>query len=422
MKTIPSILTLAAIPGLLSAEVVDGNKGELVEPRVRPMTVADIEGRKGRTVSRSIIAVPQDINPGFAPGLYAQLSQEEGNVFFSPYSITEAMAMVHSGAGGNTATEIANALSIDGDQKTLAQRLLNQRRFLMAQANKDDNKLNIANALCVTGMAPEQAYQDLVRKQFQGELFAGGLDKINGWVKEKTEGKIEKILEELSPDSVCVLLNAVYFKGKWQTPFKSRMTHKAPFFKADGKEVKVDMMTREGGFRVLRDNGLTAVDLPYQTSSSMVLIQPDKAGGMEALEKRLNEGLLTDLGHRLSQSRMERAKLYLPKFKIATEYDLIPAMKELGVKDAFGFAKSDFKAMYAKSSIKIAQIKHKATLEVDEAGSVAAAATAVEMVRKSAAIRPPAAQIRFDRPFLVLIREKTTGTNLFVGRINDPTK
>ena len=165
---------------------------------------------------------------------------------------------------------------------------------------------------------------------------------------------------------------------------------------------------------------MLALELPYQTSASMVLIQPDKADGMAALEKSFQEGQLLDLGQRLSTAPMERAKLYLPKFKIATSYDLIPAMQNMGVKDAFGFEKSDFKTMYAKSEIMIAQIKHKATLEVDEMGSVASAATAVEMVRKSASIRPSVAQIRFDRPFLVLIRERTTGANLFAGRINNP--
>ncbi len=391
MKLILPILSLAVIPGLLSAEAVDSNKGV-------------------------------DINPGFTPKLYAQLSETENNVFFSPYSITEAMAMVHAGAGGNTADEIAKALSIHAKADAIAPRLMAQRALISAHANKGDNKLNIANALCITGKVPEQNYQDIVRNQFKGEIFAGGLEKINGWVEKKTEGNIKKILDELDPNSACVLLNAVYFKGNWQTPFKPSATYKAPFHLDNGKDVKVDMMSRTGSFRVLRDNGLLALELPYKTSASMVLIQADKADGMAALEKQFNEGLLLDLGQRLATAPMERARLFLPKFKIQTKYDLMQPMAELGIKDAFSFKNSDFKKMYARSAVKISQIRHKATLEVDEQGSVATAATAVEMTLKSAAKPRPTPQIRFDRPFMVLIREGTTGTNLFVGRINDPTK
>ena len=365
-------------------------------------------------------ATVEDINPDFTPNLYAQLRESEGNVFFSPYSITEAMAMVHAGAGGNTATEIAKALSIGGGQKTVSQRLQELRKHLMAVANQDDNKLNIANALCVTGKTPEQAYQGIVRQQFGGEIFSGGLGKINGWVKEKTEGNIEKILDQLSPNSACVLLNAVYFKGNWQDSFEARRTHKAPFHLADGKKVDVDMMKRKGRIKVLRDKGFVAVELPYQTRASMVLILPENADGMAALETNFCGAKLQDLGKRLASSGEEKIELYLPKFKIETEYDLVKPMQNLGIVDAFSFKKSDFKVMYGDSEVCIGQIKHKATLEVDEKGSVAAAATAVEIRGKS--LPPPTPKIRFDRPFLLMIRDRDSGTNLFMGRINNPNQ
>ena len=365
-------------------------------------------------------ATVEDINPAFTPNLYAQLRESEGNVFFSPYSITEAMAMVNAGAGGNTATEIAKALSIGGGQKTVSQRLQELRKHLMAVANQDDNKLNIANALCVTGKTPEQAYQGIVRQQFGGEIFSGGLGKINGWVKEKTEGNIEKILDQLSPNSACVLLNAIYFKGNWQDSFDTRHTHKAPFHLADGKKVDVDMMKRKGRIKVLRDRGFVAVELPYQTRASMVLILPENADGMAALETNFCGAKLQDLGKRLASSGEEKIELYLPKFKIETEYDLVKPMQNLGIVDAFSFKKSDFKVMYGDSEVCIGQIKHKATLEVDEKGSVATAATAVGMAFNS--LPPPTPQIRFDRPFLVMIRDRDSGTNLFMGRINNPNQ
>ncbi|MGB1131142.1 MAG: serpin family protein [Haloferula sp.] len=402
---------------------LDFNLADIPKPAV--ITVHTDHGDK-KTVPYGIQANPfegaavQDINPAFTSDLYAQLRESEGNVFFSPYSITEAMAMVHAGAGGNTADEIAQALGIDGDPQTVAQRLQELRKHLMAVANQKDNKLNIANALCVTGMTPKPAYQDIVRQQFGGEIFSGGLDEINGWVKDKTEGNIEKILEQLSPNSACVLLNAVYFKGNWQDSFEARHTHKAPFHLADGKKVDVDMMKRKGTIKVLRDQGFVAVELPYQTRASMVLILPDEADGMAALETNFSEAKLQDLGRRLASSGEEKIELYLPKFKIETEYDLVKPMQNLGIVDAFSSKKSDFKVMYGKTPVAIAQIKHKATLEVDEKGSVATAATAVEIRGRSR--RPPTPQIRFDRPFLVMIRDRDSGTNLFMGRINDPSQ
>ena len=356
-------------------------------------------------------------NPAFGAQLYQQLRSEDGNVFFSPYSISEAMGMAYAGAGGNTATEIAKALGFDKDTKALGPQMHAFRSHLMGLVNKEDNKLNIANALCVTGLDPLPAYQDTVRKHYEGEIFTGGLDEINGWVKTKTEGNIEKILEELSPDSACVLLNAVYFKGNWKTPFKAGNTGKADFHLSPDKAVSVVTMSRSDSFQVLRDNNLIAVEMPYQTSASMVLIMPDKAEGMKELQDKLSEAMIQDLCQRLKGGKGEYIKLFMPKFRIATSYDLIPQMKQLGIADAFDFDKADFKAMYGETPVKISQIKHKATLEVDEMGSVASAATAVEMQFYSA---PPPA-IRFDRPFLVLIRESSTGTNLFMGRINDPT-
>ena len=363
----------------------------------------------------------EDINPTFTANLYAQLRQAEGNVFFSPYSITEAMAMVYAGAGGNTADEIAKGLSFEGDPQTVVKRLQSQRKHLMAVANLKDNKLNIANALCVTGMTPAMAYQNIVRQQFGGEIFSGGLDKINGWVKNKTEGKIEKILDHLDPNSACVLLNAVYFKGNWQDSFQTRNTHKAPFFLTGGKKVEVDMMMREGRIKVLRDSGFVAVELPYQTRASMVLILPKEAKGMATLEKDFSEAKLQDLGKRLASSREEKIELYLPKFKIKTKYDLVKPMQNLGIADAFSFERAKFKLMYGDKKVCISQIKHKATLEVDEKGSVATAATAIEVYGDSAVFNFTPV-IRFDRPFLVMLRDRDSGTNLFMGRINDPTQ
>ena len=419
MKTISSILTLAALSSLASAEVISDERRE---PPTAPPHQKIPHGKPKPEPGKLAFPIPGPLNPAFTTNLYNQLRQEDGNVFFSPYGISECMGMVYAGAGNNTATEIGKALSFQNDSNTTASQLQMMRAHLGRSLNQGDNRLRVANALCVTGAVPKEGFQDIVRKQFEGELFAGGLDKINGWVKQQTEGNIEKILDQLDPNSACVLLNAVYFKGSWEQSFNARATHKAPFHLGNGEKVKVDMMMREGMFRVVRDMSMTAVELNYQTGASMVLIQPAKADGMKAFEENLIPVIVNDLPTRLAKAEPQEAKLFLPKFKIATEFNLIPAMKGLGMSDAFMAKKSDFSVMYDRSDAHIGQIKHKATLEVDEQGSVATAATAVEMKLESASIEPPKPKIRFDRPFLVVIRDRASGTNLFMGRINDPTQ
>ncbi len=358
------------------------------------------------------------INPALSANLYQQLRTTEGNVFFSPYSISEAMGMVYAGSGGNTAKEIAKALSFGEDTKSLGSKMQELRRFLESEINIKDNKLNVANALCVTGEKPLQSYQDIVRKQYDGEVFTGGLEEINAWVVKKTEGHIEKIIDELSPDSTCVIINAVYFKGIWKTPFDGSATHKAKFHLPSGKDKLVDMMTRLGWFKVVRNRGMTAIELPYQTSASMVLIMPDRTEGMKELENNLNDEIIEDLCQKLQVSQHELAHFFMPKFKLSTSYHLSETMKKLGMNDAFDFKKADFKAKYGDQRVKISQIIHKATIEVDEKGTVATAAVEEEEEEESG---PTPGIIRFDRPFIVLIRENKSGTNLFMGRINDPS-
>jgi len=358
-------------------------------------------------------------NPAFTTALYQQLSKKEGNVFFSPYSISEAMAMVHVGAKGNTAKELAMALRF-GNDPGLAERLQGMRQHIGSLANQNGDQLDIANGLCLVGQVPLQSYQTTVREQFDGELFPGGLDEINGWVKKKTQGKIGSILQVLDPNSACVLLNAVYFKGSWEAPFDASNNRMSPFHTAAGKEAETMMMAQRGHYRAAFNDEWIAVELPYKGNSSMVLMMPATANQFAAFEKGINEDLLKKVDKELSaQNAKQEIKVIMPKFKIATEYDLVDAMKALGVKDAFELGRADFSAMYDSDEIFIGQIKHKATLEVDEEGSVASAATAVAML--SGGIPNPVPTARFDRPFIVRIRENTTNTTLFMGRISDPT-
>lgn len=420
----------------VTAEVVDGNKGELVErdpsflgppaiegvvERVEPLDNGDVQPPPLPEELRCAVPPPPTaINPAFDTALYQQLRDTKGNVFFSPYSISEAMGMVFVGAADNTAKEISEALHF-GKQETFGDRMQYLRHHVVSNANQHGGKLNLANALCITGSAPDEAYQKQIRQRFEAEVFSGDLDEINDWVKQKTEGHIEKILEKLNPNTACVLLNAVYFKGDWEHPFKARHTRKGKFHVAPEEAVDAKLMHRRGSYQVARGEGWVAVELPYKSAASMVLILPDKAEGMRDLEAKLSPAMLGEVRNKLLRARAkpETIQLVLPKFKIATGYDLIPAFKQLGMRDAFDLKRVNFTKMYADNSVFISQIVHKATLEVDEMGSVASAATAVELSKRGAP--RPVPEIRFDRPFLTLIQERETGSILFLGRISDPT-
>lgn len=359
-------------------------------------------------------------NTDFAMRLYGELKGAEGNIFFSPYSVSSAMGMAYSGARQNTAKELKEALRFDVSQKQLPLtfRLLNEE--LEEKAAREGIRLNIANGLCLTGGGVSGEFKSLLGDNFGAEIFSGGLDKINIWVSRKTEGKIPKILESLDPNSVCVLLNAVYFKGTWKNRFKVQDTREMTFYVSSGKNISVPMMHQKLPVRILQGEGFRAAELPYRGNRlSMVILLPDGADGLPGVEKQLTPTSLKQWLGELDRLPEDEAMLYIPRFKLETGYDLVPAFRALGVKDAFDKSgKADFSGMgWKKGELWISQIKHKAFVEVNEEGTEAAAATAVEMATKSAPRYPV---FRADHPFLFIVRDKETGTVLFMGRLTDP--
>lgn len=358
-------------------------------------------------------------NTAFAADLYQQLSKQEGNVFFSPYSISLALGMTYGGARGNTAEEMAGALHFPENHEQLHPAFERLNRKLADAAAKTGQKLTIANGLCLTGGKVSSEYIELLQNSYDVEFFSGDVDAINAWVEKKTQGKIEKILEQLTANSVCVLLNAVYFKGLWESQFKEEQTHGAPFFVSPKKKVTVPLMHQKCGLKVLRKEGFKAASMPYKGGSmSMVILLPDEVDGLPALEEQLKAQNLGQWLEELDKTMPQEIDIYLPRFKVETGYDLVGSIQALGVHDAFEADVADFRGMgWPKGDLWIAQIKHKAFVEVNEEGTEAAAATAVEMVTKAAMPRPP---FRADHPFLFVIRDNQTGAVLFLGRLVNP--
>jgi serine protease inhibitor len=360
-------------------------------------------------------------NTAFAMSLYSKLAPTEGNIFLSPYSISSAMGMTFAGARENTATEMAKALEFTATPEKLPAAFKSLNAAVQTSARSGGHNLNIANGLCLTGGDVSKEFKAVLCDNFDAELFAGGLDKINGWVKTKTGGKIEKILEKLSPNSVCVLLNAIYFKGNWASQFKRKATHDAPFRLATGKEVTVPLMYQKGQFTLLEKDGFQALVMPYSGKTlSMVIILPEAVDGLAALEKTLTAETLAQWLTEADKQPKRETQVFVPRFKMEAGYDLVPPCKALGIKDAFDADKADFRGMgWPKGELWIAQIKHKAYVDVNEEGTEAAGAIAVEMQTRSIQRFPV---FRADHPFLFIIRDSATDSILFLGRLSDPTK
>jgi len=358
-------------------------------------------------------------NSAFAVQLYRELGASEGNLFFSPYSISSALGMTYDGARGTTANEMKSVLHFSVAQSALPPAFKSLNRELVATARKTGQKLNIANALVLTGGDVSSEFKTTLKDYYDAEIFGGGLDKINGWVKQKTEGKIEKILEELDANSVCVLLNAIYFKGIWENQFLKSNTHDAPFYVSADKQVTASMMSQKGDFKLLVEKDFQAISLPYKGKSlSMVVLLPQTVDGLAALERQLTDQNLKGWLAKLDKQPTRKIDLFLPKFKLETSYDLVSPFTKMGMKEAFIPGKADFSGMgWPKGRLYISQIKHKAFVEVNEEGTEAAAATAVEMATKSFQQDPV---FRADHPFLCLIRDNGSGSILFMGRIVNP--
>lgn len=364
-------------------------------------------------------------NTAFALKMHQELSSKEGNLFFSPYSISSALAMTYAGARNNTAAEMKEALHFPAGPDAMCASFGELQEGLNRLQQAGDIKLSIANAIWAEkSYAFLPAFMDLVQKEYRSKIaladFVGNAEKemkaINSWVEKQTNGKIKDLIPQGALDALTrmVLVNAIYFKGDWASQFKERHTRERDFHISAEEKVKAMMMYQQGKFRLAADADTQALEMPYKGEAlSMLVLLPKEKNGISKLEKTLTAKKLDDL---IGGLRETTVQVTFPKFKIETGYDLIPPFKNLGMKDAFG-KRSDFSGMDGTRNLYISAILHKAFVEVDEKGTEAAAATAVVMKERSAPRYP---RFNANHPFLFLIRDNATGSILFMGRIVDP--
>jgi serpin B len=299
-------------------------------------------------------------------------------------------------------------------------------RRCVAQARRPPSaKLKAANALMLLkadGGLVSPGYAGLLEAKYRAQVFRGaGLDEINGWVSRQTEGKIEKILDQVDPDAPAVILNAVYFKASWQSPFIKGSTTEDDFRLTRTSKVKAATMHRMGRYQVLERPGFRAIRMPYSVAAlSMVIVLPDDVDGATAIARQLGAAELAGMFRALTESK--NVDLALPRFKTSFKAGLGRLFMQAGMTRAFNLDLADFSGMTGRPApqarIAISDVIHRAVIEVTEEGTEAAAATAVSMM--AASLPPRSEPFVVDRPFLFYITDETTGAILFQGRISDP--
>ncbi|NXN19737.1 A1AT2 antiproteinase, partial [Indicator maculatus] len=366
-------------------------------------------------------------NADFAFRFYRQVREEAGNknIFFSPLSIATAFAMLSLGARSNTLSQLHKGLFFnltEMEEQEIHQGF--QRVLQLLNNPQREDQLSLGNALFIDDrLKLLENFLDGVTNFYYSEAISSNFQslpeatkEINKYIETRTHGKIVDLLENLDEDTMMVLVNYIFFKGYWEKPFNKLSTTDEDFFLDDKNSVKVKMMHQKKVFNVHRDEKLSCwvVEVPYKGSAAAFFVLPD-----EGAMKQVEDALVKETVSNWTQSFKKR-KIYLdlPKFSISGSYDVKRLFEKMGVTEVFSNT-ADLSGMSENILLKVSKALHKAVVDVSENGTEAAAVTVIEMVRLSGMIDPPP-RITFNRPFLIMIVDKTTRSILFMGKIVNP--
>ncbi len=382
------------------------------------------------SLSEGVLQTLVEGNTAFAADLYQALREKEGNLFFSPHSVSVALAMTYAGARGETADQMAETLHFTLPQDDLHAAFNALDLALQPDEDADDETftLNIANSLWAEETYTfRDEFLDLLARNYGAGLrlvdfinqYEAARKAINQWVEEKTEGKIEDLIPEggVSDLTRLVLANAIYFNAKWAHVFPEDRTQDGAFTTADGSEVTVPMMSWDKPQMVpyAQGDGYQAIELPYRGgNASMVILVPD-AGNLSKFEAGLTGEQLQSI---VDSMETRGLALTMPKFEYDAKASLADILAEMGMPDAMDPNRADFSGMDGTRDLYITDVFHKAYVAVDEEGTEAAAATAVIVGLES--MPQMDVELTIDRPFVYLIRDTETGAVLFLGRVVDP--
>lgn len=360
----------------------------------------------------------------FTGNLYRELNKASpnGNVFFSPYSISMAMSMVLHGSEGASKDQLVKGLGFENDSDVLQ----HQKKLLSSLNELNEGiQLKIANKIFPDlSFSLHQTFVDQLKEaigcQVEGVNFCknpGPARKIiNDWVESATENKIKDLMpsDSITPDTRLVLVNAIYFKGMWKDQFKKNATKPEKFYCMDGLVKNVEMMTRKAKYLNNYNRGMKTqcLQLPYKGNTfSMCIFLPDDRLGLEEVEKKLTSDKMNEM---LDTCGMEEVVVKLPKFKLEYEKMLNDTLKSLGIVDIFDGGKANLKRI-TDENLLVSHVAHKAFIEVNEEGTEAAAATGVAMMKRCMPLPP--LEFTCDHPFIFTIRHNSSKEMLFFGKI-----
>jgi len=361
-------------------------------------------------------------NTQFAFELYRILHQEGGNLFFSPYSISLALAMVYTGAYGKTEEQMTSTLHFEFAPYALPP-IFGSLHSQLVRRGTGNFQLCLANSLWwQEGYALRQVYLNTLRKRFGATVESldfsttpeKACDTVNEWVSRYSKGKIKELLPQGSITSLTrlVLANAIYFRATWKERFNADYTSNSSFNLLDGRQVTVPMMNQITPFAYTATHEVQAVELPYIGERfSMVILLPargqfeDFAGSLTANRVA---GILADLSEQMVQ-------VYMPRFEFRSSLKLSSALEALGMTDAFILGRANFRGMTLDPEFFLENVHHQTLISVDENGTYAVAGTAGDMVG------PDVPTVTLNRPFILLIRDIGTDSILFIGQVMDPS-
>ncbi len=370
-------------------------------------------------------------NDQFATDLYARLrSGKSSNLFFSPYSISTALAMTDAGAKGETEKQMSQVLHFSLPLDKLHPAFSALRQSLIPKDKTPGYQLRVANRLWgQQGFHFLPTYLQVTKDDYGAELglvdfkqqTESARTTINSWVEQQTENKIKDLLAPgvLNAETRLVLTNAIYFKATWQYKFEKTATVDANFNVSTTKEVSVPMMHQTTQLSYAENDDVQFLEMPYGVGKpAMVILLPKKTEGLEALEKEVTS---ENVQKWTGSLKPRLVKVSLPKFKMTSQFSLKDVLESMGMTLAFS-NKADFTGMSTVEPLSISAVIHQAFVDVDEEGTEAAASTAVPVKAKSASISKPEEPVEFraDHPFVYMLRDRQTGSILFLGRMVNP--
>jgi serine protease inhibitor len=412
-----AVILLLGLAGLVSQE-----EASSISSRPQLSTPAEFIASKPKPHISQLVAASNH----FSFNLFNQLQQksQSQNSLISPQSMAIALAMTRNGTAGKTQAEMNQVLGLE--QLDTATVDLSYEQLIETLKTADlDVELAIANSLWVNqDINLNQQFIQTTQDFYQGKVsnlnFADPAAKqtINQWVASNTNHKIPEIVEAVAPDDALYLLNAIYFKGSWTNKFDPNATTASPFYLEPKKTKSVAMMSQTGDYRYYQNEDFQAIRLPYgqQEELGMYIFLPQKNSNLAQFQQQLN---LANWQEWLSQMRSQPGKVSLPKFKLEYETELKDVLSSLGMEQVFDATQADFSPM-TDSAVAINTVKHKAVIEVNEAGTEAAGATSLGIRITAATLQNQGFEMNIDRPFFLAIRDDITESILFMGNVVEP--